>query len=109
MVNTKKIEFYDVITGQPANKEMYGLDTAVFRKMDNVDMIFDSRGTYLGIRTCRGKIIDGKYTCKKGGILDFKSFEDLKIWAGARCAKVDFLETKDGNFVQLGKQFGGTV
>ena len=109
MVNMKKIEFYDAITGQPANEEMYGLDTSVFRKVDNVDMIFDSRGEYLGIRTCRGKIIDGKYTCKKGGILDFKSFEDLKIWAGVKCAKVEFIETKDGNFVQIGKKLGGTV
>lgn len=108
MVNVKKIEFYDVTTGQSANKERYGIDTSVFRKVDNVDLIFDSRGKYLGIRTCRGEIIDGKYTCKKG-ILDFKSFTDLKIWAGSQCAKVDFIETKEGDFLQIGKQLGDTV
>lgn len=102
MSNIKKRDFYDAITGEPVNKERYGLDAAVFKKVDNVDLVFDSRGEYLGIRTCRGKIINGKYTCKKG-ILDFKSSMDLKIWARVQCAKVDFIETGEGNFMQIRK------
>jgi len=102
MSNLKKIDFYDAITGDPVNKERYGIDASVFKKVDNVDLVFDSRGEYLGIRTCRGKIINGKYTCKRG-ILDFKSFNDLKIWAGVPCAKADFIETKNGNFMQIRK------
>ena len=101
MTNIKKRDFYDVITGYPVSKERYGLDATVFKKVDNVDLIFDSRGQYLGIRTCRGKIINGRYTCKKGGISDFKSFTELKIWEGIRCPKVDFIETKAGNFIQI--------
>lgn len=84
MVNIKKLDFYDVITGDSSDGKNYGVDTSIFRRADNIDMIFDSRGSYLGIRICRGKFIDGKYTGKKG-IYDFKSFMDLKIWAGGRC------------------------
>jgi len=100
MSNIKKKEFYDAITGDDVDKERYGIDASIFKKVDNVDLVFDSRGEYLGMRTCRGKIIDGKYTCKKG-VFDFKSFTDLKIWAGVQCTKVDFIETKDGNFMQI--------
>ena len=107
MVNFKKIDYYNVITGKSVNKEMYGFDTSVFKKVDNIDMIFDSRGRYLGIFTCRGKIINGKYTCKQG-IRDFKSFTDLQIWAGVQCPRLDFIETDQGNFVQIGKQLGDT-
>lgn len=102
MSNLKKIDFYNVITGEPVNKERYGIDASTFRKVDNIDMVFDSRGEYLGIRTCRGKTINGKYTCKKG-IFDFKSFTDLKIWEGVECAKVDFIETRAGDFIQIRK------
>ena len=102
MVNIKKLDYYDVITGYPVNKERYGFEASVFRKVDNVDMIFDSRGLYLGLRTCRGKFVDGKYTCKRG-IFDFKPFSDLKIWAGRQCPNVDFIETGDGNFMQIKK------
>lgn len=63
-------------------------------------MIFDSRGKYLGIRTCIGKFINDKYTSKEGR-RDFKSFLDLKIWEAARCPKVDLIETKEGTFVQI--------
>lgn len=100
MSNIKKKEFYDVITGDDATVENYGLDAAIFRKVDNVDLVFDSRGSYLGIRTCRGKFINGKYTCKRG-IYDFKSDIDLRIWAGKICSDIQLIETKDGNFLQL--------
>lgn len=100
MSNIKKKDFYDVITGDDANIKSYGIDAATFKRVDNIDMVFDSRGKYLGIRTYRGKIIDGKYTCKKG-IFHFKSFIDLKIWAGIQCTKVDFIETQKGNFMQI--------
>lgn len=102
MSNIKKRDFYNVITGDKESIDNYGIDAATFRNVDNIDQVFDSRGQYLGIRTCRGKIINGKYTCKKG-ILDFKSFADLKIWAGKECPRVDLIETKDGNFIQVGK------
>lgn len=100
MSNIKKRDFYDAVTGEPVNKERYGIDAVVFRKVDNVDLVFDSRGRYLGTRTCRGKIINGKYTCKKG-VFDFRSFMDLDIWEGVQCPKVDFIETKEGNFIQI--------
>ncbi len=102
MSNIKKKDFYNVITGDKESVDNYGIDAATFKNVDNIDQVFDSRGQYLGIRTCRGKIINGKYTCKKG-ILDFKSFTDLKIWAGKECPRVDLIETKDGNFIQVGK------
>lgn len=101
MSNIKnQMMFFDIITGNIASAEDYGIDGRVYRKTDNVDLIFDSRGSYLGIRTCRGKFIDDKYTGKKG-IYDFKSFLDLKIWAGKRCGPIDFIETKDGMFLQI--------
>jgi hypothetical protein len=100
MCNVKKMEFYDAITGVTTDSKYYGNDAAVFRRVDNVDMIFDSRGKYLGIRTCRGTFVDGKYTTKKGPC-DFKSFIDLKIWAGKGCNLSNFVETKDGDFLQI--------
>ncbi len=100
MSNIKKLDFFDAITGNPVGEESYGRDAEVYRKTDNVDMIFDSRGSYLGIRTCRGKFINDKYTAKEG-IRDFKSFLDLKIWAGVQCSGPDFIESKDGNFMQI--------
>lgn len=100
MVNIKKLDFFDIITGYPVNKDSYGRDSSTFKKTDNVDMIFDSRGKYLGIRTCIGKFINGKYTSKEGR-RDFKSFLDLKIWTGVRCPKVDLIETKEGTFAQI--------
>lgn len=100
MVNIKKRDFYDVITGDSVSGENYGLDAAVFKKVDNMDLVFDSRGKYLGTRTCRGTFINNKYTSKKG-IFDFKSFLDLKIWAGRECRKVDFIETKEGVSAQI--------
>ena len=103
MTNIKKKDFYDSTTGEDANGENYGIDAAIFKKVDNVDLVFDSRGRYLGIRTCRGKFINGKYTSKVG-IRDFKSFMDLRVWAGTRCANVDFIETDQGNFIQIRKE-----
>lgn len=100
MSNVKKLDFYNAITGQEDSGKYYGRDAEVYRRTDNVDLIFDSRGEYLGIRTCRGKFINDKYTAREG-IRDFKSFLDLRIWAGIQCPKVDFIETKDGNFVQI--------
>ena len=100
MSNIKKIEFYDATTGEPVDKERYGIEASIFRKVDNVDLLFDSRGQYLGIRTCRGKIIDGKYTGKKG-IRDFKPFTDLEIWTGIECPKIDFIESREGSFIQI--------
>lgn len=95
MVNIKKLDYFDVITGYAVDSRNYGLDAAVFKKADNVQMIFDSRWEYLGIITCRGKFINGKYTAKQGP-KDFKSIDDLKIWAGVRCCNTDFVGTKDG-------------
>lgn len=100
MSNIKKIDFYDVATGEHVSGENYGIHASVFKKVDNVDLVFDSRGKYLGIRTCRGKIINGKFTGKKG-IYDFKSFMDLNIWSGIECCKVDFIETKEGISAQI--------
>lgn len=100
MSNIKKLDFFNVITGDPVSEESYGRDAQTFKKVDNVDMIFDSRGEYLGIRTCRGKFINDKYTAKEG-IRDFKSFLDLGIWASKQCPKVDFIETRDGTSIQI--------
>lgn len=102
MSNLKKRDFYDSTTGECVSGENYGFDCSVFKKVDNVDMVFDSRGQYLGVRTCRGKFINGKYTSKQG-IRDFKSFMDLDIWKGARCADIQPIETRDGNFIQIGR------
>ncbi len=100
MTNMKKKKFFNCITGDEDNGKYYGIYSDIYKWSDNVDMVFDSRGQYLGIRTCRGKIIDGKFTGKKG-IYDFKSFFDLKYWAGRKGSKVDFIETKDGTFIQI--------
>jgi len=101
MSNIKnQMMFFDIITGNIASAEDYGIDGRVYRKADNVDLIFDSRGSFLGIRTCRGKFINGKYIVKKGPY-DFKSFLDLKIWTGKRCSSTNFIETKDGMFLQI--------
>lgn len=100
MSNIKKREFYNAITGDIASAEDYGIDASTFKKVDNVEMIFDSRGSYLGIKTCRGKFENGKYIVKKGPC-DFKSFIDLKIWACKRCSSIDFIETKEGTFLQI--------
>ena len=100
MCNIKKKEFYDAVTGNTTDGKYYGMDAAVFRKVDNVEMVFDSRGEYLGIRTCRGTFVNDKYTTKKGPY-DFKSFSDLKIWAGKGCNLSNFIETKDGDFLQI--------
>jgi len=100
MSNIKKRDFFNAVTGEDNDGENYGKDAAIFRKVDNVDMIFDSRGNYLGIRTCRGKIVDGKYMVKQGPS-DFKSFADLMMWDGEKCGNDNFLETKDGNFLQI--------
>jgi hypothetical protein len=103
MCNFKKKEFYDAITGNTTDGKYYGIDAAVFRNVDNVKMIFTSRGEYLGIITCKGTFIGGKYTTKKGPF-DFKSFSDLKIWAGKGCSPSNFFETKDGDFLQIDGQ-----
>lgn len=100
MSNIKKKDFYDAFTGDTISEENYGKNAAIFKRVDNVDMIFDSRGSYLGIRTSRGKFENGKYIFKKGPY-DFKSFLDLKIWAGKICNSMDFVETKDGMFLQI--------
>lgn len=100
MSNIKKLDFFDVITGYQVSEESYGRDASTFKKVDNVDMVFDSRGKYLGMRICRGKFINDKYTAKEG-IRDFKSFLDLRIWAGIQCSGPDFIESKDGNFMQI--------
>lgn len=100
MSNIKKLDFFNVITGNPVSEESYGRDSSTFKKVDNVDMVFDSCGRYLGIRTCRGKLINGKYIAKEG-IRDFKSFLDLNIWTSKQCPKVDFIETRDGTSIQI--------
>ncbi len=102
MSNIKKRDFYNAITGDSVDGNKYGIDAEIFKKTDNVNMVFDSRGSFLGIMTCRGKFINGKYTSKRG-IFDFKSFMDLQIWAGKRCPGVDFIETEDGIFMQIRK------
>lgn len=104
MSDIKKKDYYNAVTGEYVDGEDYGTDARIFRKTDNVNLVFDSRGSYLGIQTCRGSYIDHKgkkcYTSRQG-IKDFKSFIDLKMWEGVRCANVDFIETKDGNFMQV--------
>lgn len=102
MSNIKKRDFYNVVTGDKEYKNDYGINASTFMKVDNVDMIFDSRGQYLGIRTCRGKFINGKYTSKEG-IRDFKSFMDMEIWNGVKCARVDYVESRDGVFAEVRK------
>lgn len=100
MSNIKKREFFNAVTGENNDGENYGKNAVIFRKVDNVSMVFDSRGDYLGIITCRGKIVNGKYIVKQGPS-DFKSFSDLKMWDGENCGNTNFLETKDGDFLQL--------
>jgi hypothetical protein len=100
MTNIKKREFYNVITGELNDGKYYGIEAEIFKKVDNVEMIFDSRGSYLGIRTSRGKFENGRYTFKKGPY-DFKSFFDLMIWGGKLCSKADFIETQNGQFLQI--------
>lgn len=96
MSNTKKLDYYDVITGNSVDEDDYGFKATVNKKVDNVDQVFDSRGSYLGIRTFRGRIINGKFTCKKGGRFDFKSCIELEIWKGkgSSCYSVEKNEGK---------------
>lgn len=100
MCNIKKRDFFDVVSGDVVGADSYGSDASTYKRVDNVDMIFDSRGEYLGIRTSKGKFENGKYIVKKGPY-DFKSFLDLKIWAGQRCSSMDFIEAKEGVFLQI--------
>ena len=100
MTNIKKKDFFNCVTGEENRGDDYGINSSTFKKVDNVAMLYSSRGEYLGIYTCRGKIKNGKYTGKEGP-RDFKSFMDLNIWSGVRCSKVDFIETRDGNFMQI--------
>lgn len=93
MSNIKKRDFYNAITGDSVDGNKYGIDAEIFKRVDNVNMVFDSRGSYLGTVTCRGKIVNGKYTSKEG-TRDFKSFLDLMMWAGKQCSNADFIETK---------------
>lgn len=106
MSNIKKREFFNVVTGEKDDGKYYGIDSSIFRKSDNVELIFSSRGEYLGIKTCRGKFMKndkgGTYYTSKEGIFDFKSFDDLGIWAGKTCPSVSFIETPEGNFLQIG-------
>ena len=87
MTNIKKKDFYNAINGDDAKKESYGLESSTFKKVVNVDMLFDSRGEYLGIRTFRGKLENNKLNMKKG-ISDFKSFLDLSIWKNQKCIHI---------------------
>lgn len=87
MTNLKKLDFYNVITGEKEDFNTYGIKASTFKKLDNIDMVFDSRGEYLGIMTCRGKFVNGKYTSKKG-IKDFKTSEDLMLWNNIECVEV---------------------
>lgn len=97
MVNVKKLDYFDVTTGIAVNSKNYGKDAVIFKRTDNVDMIFDSRGNYLGITTCRGSFDNnGRYTTKKGP-KDFKSFMELEqIWKDVKCCDTHFVESKDG-------------
>lgn len=100
MSNLKKIEYFNVVTGIPVSGEKYGVDASIFRKTDNVDLVFDSRGKYLGLRICGGREIDGKYTFKKGGFY-FKSSDDLKIWENIKCIDYKVEKTKNGNIAKV--------
>jgi hypothetical protein len=87
MTNIKKKEFYNCVTGCVELGNNYGYYATVFKKTVNVDMIYDSRGEYLGLRTCRGSIENKKYVPNKG-IRDFKSFTELyKLWNGQMCVQ----------------------
>lgn len=97
MTNIKKMEFFDVTTGEPISRDRYGIDGKIFKRVDNVHMIFDSRGQYLGIRICRGKFINGKFTGKKG-IYDFRSFLELKEWENVTCS---ILQKADQEIVDI--------
>jgi len=96
----KKRDFYNIVTGERVDGENYGTDAVISKEVDNVVLVFDSRGEYLGIMTSRGKFINEKYIASKGPY-DFKSFLDLNIWTGKRCGSTDFIETKDGTFLQI--------
>lgn len=109
MSNLKKLDFYDVTNGKPLDASTYGALNKSFKKVDNIDLIFSSRGEYLGIQTCRGKIINGKYTCKKG-IKDFKSVEDLSIWDRGTCVPSNYVLSQDGNYsIQIGSPIHSEV
>jgi len=90
MSNVKKKDYYDCVTGCNEIEHDYGHFATVFKKTVNVDMIYDSRGKYLGIRTCRGSFNNnGKYIPNKG-IRDFKSFTELyELWNGQLCVQIN--------------------
>ena len=44
MSNMKKRDFYNIITGERVDGENYGKDAATFKEVDNVVLVFDSRG-----------------------------------------------------------------
>lgn len=87
--NNKDFDFFNVYTGEIEDGFLYGKDSSVFKRTDNIKLVRDSRGKYLGIKTCRGSFNpNGIYTARKGPS-DFKSYEELKIWVGQKCIGSD--------------------
>lgn len=100
MCNIRRKECYDAVTGDTVNARYDGKNAATFRKVDDANLIFDSRGQYLGIRTSKGKFAKGVCATKKGPY-EFKSFVDLRTWTNQGCRKAIFAETKDGTFMRM--------
>jgi len=110
MVNFKKKDFFNCITGEDNDGSTYGTSAVIFRRSNNVELIYDSHNNYLGLRISTGKYENenneknkGKYIWSKGPYY-YKSPEDLKIWEGIKCSKTNGIKIGSEAFVEINKK-----
>ena len=110
MSNLKQKDYFDCITGETVDDYNYGKDAKIFKKTDNIDLIYDSHGNYLGLRCSMGKFENengkdhkGKYIWSKGPYY-YKSTEDLKVWGGIKCSPHIGIKLDKEAFVEISKK-----
>lgn len=109
MTNLKKKEYFNVITGEKNDGKTYGKDAKIFKYADNISLIYDSRGKYLGLRISKGKFEFEDDIANKGlfiwekGPFYFKSSDELKIWEGVSCIHHDDIKIGSEGFVKIKK------
>lgn len=106
MVNFKKKDYFDCITGENVDASNYGKDAKIFKNADNMELMYDSHGNYLGIRCSMGKYINEKtketYVWSSGPYY-YKSPEDLKVWDGIKCSEHVGIKLGKEAFVEVSK------
>lgn len=110
MSNLKKKDYFDCTTGEKVDGENYGRDAKIFKKSDNMELIYDSHGNYLGLRCSMGKFENenskdnkGEYIWSKGPYY-YKSVEDLKVWDGIKCLDHFGIKLDKEAFVRVDKE-----